>query len=454
MSIQSLNPTTGEVEKTFTALGGTQAAGVLDNMALAWESWRESSMDKRAGILRLVADRLRENASEYAALMAREMGKPVAQGRAEIEKSAGVCEFYAKSAASMLAPQPIESVGRSAKVRFEPLGTVLTVMPWNFPFWQVFRIAAPTLMAGNCVVLKHAPNVPQCALAIEEIFKSAGLPENVFRTLLVEERDVEHILAHSAIVGVSLTGGTEAGRSVASVAGRHLRKSVMELGGSDPFIVLADADIEEAVIRAANSRCRNAGQACIAAKRLIVHEDVYDRFVQGLVDHMSVFEYGDPLDESTQFGPMASMELRERLHDQVTRAVQAGGRVLTGGEIPQGAGAYYPPTVIADVPSDAEVVREEFFGPVALVFKISDADEAVRLANDTPYGLSASVWTADETLGLALCRRIESGSVYLNAIPSSDFRMPFGGIKGSGYGRELAASGLREFVNMKSVVIG
>ena len=354
----------------------------------------------------------------------------------------------------MLAPQPVEGPGRKAFITFQPLGTVLTVMPWNFPLWQVFRIAAPSLMAGNTVVLKHASNVPQCALAIEQIFKDAGFPENAFRTLLIGARQVEAVLDHPSVFAVSLTGSEPAGKKVASAAGARLKKSVMELGGSDPLIVLPDADLDEAVRVATLSRCGNTGQTCIAAKRFIVFDEIYDDFLSRLDTSMAALKVGDPLSEDTDMGPMSSAALRSELQEQVDRCVQAGGTVRLGGTLPEGPGFYYPPTIITDIPKDDAVCQEELFGPVAMVFRVSSVDEAVDLANDTPFGLGGSVWSQDEAAAFAIATRITAGCVFINGLVRSDVRLPFGGVGNSGYGRELGTYGIREFVNVKPICIG
>ena len=437
---------------TFDEWSAEQTGSVLDSVAAAWENWSATSLAERTDLLRRAAKTLRDESGELAGLLAREMGKPLVQARKEIEKSAVVCEYYAENAGSFLAPESVPGVKGKAFVSYEPLGTVLAVMPWNFPFWQVFRIAAPTLAAGNCMILKHASNVPLCAMAIERVLTQAGLPQNVFRTLLIGEEQVESVLAHDSVAGVCLTGSAGAGRSVASLAGKHLKRSVMELGGSDPFVVLADADLDKAAEVAACSRCKNTGQACIAAKRFIVQDEVFDTFVERMREKMSAFKMGDPMDPDTYLGPLASEAQRGKLQDQVERCLKAGGKCVLGGSIPEGQGAYYPPTIITDVPADSEVVSEEFFGPVALVFRFTDVRQALAMANNTPYGLGGSVWTGDQAKGLELAAKIKAGSVFVNALVSSTPLLPFGGIKASGYGRELSAWGIREFVNVKATV--
>ncbi len=452
MPLQSLNPLTGKVTKQFDEFTPEQTAEAVLAAAEGYASWKNTDFAHRAECLLSLAEVLRKRADEFAAIMAEEMGKPVAFGRAEVLKCAGVCEFYAKNGEAMLTSEPVSGCGQEAYVDFAPMGTVLAVMPWNFPFWQVLRVAAPTLMAGNTVVLKHASNVPQCAMAIESAFRESAFPDNVFRTLLIGARQVESVLDADSVIGVSLTGSEGAGSKVAAAAGARLKKCVMELGGSDPFVVLADADIDKAAKVGAMSRCANAGQTCIAAKRFIVVDEVYDEFLAALGREMDALKMGDPMDEDTVVGPMSSTGLRAELHRQVERCTAEGGRIVKGGGLPEGEGAFYPLTIIADAPFDAEVCREEFFGPVALVFRAGDEDRAVAMANDTPFGLGGSVWTGDGEHGLALARRIEAGEVVVNGLVRSDPLMPFGGIRRSGFGRELSSFGIREFVNIKSVI--
>lgn len=454
MTLKSVNPATGEAWKIFDEWTPEQTLEAVDAAAGAYASWKETSFARRAECLISLAGVLRARADEFATIMAGEMGKPLAFGRAEVLKCAAVCEFYAEKGESMLASEPVPGCGERAYVDFAPLGVVLAVMPWNFPFWQVLRVAAPTLMAGDTVVLKHASNVPQCALAIEDAFRQSAFPDDVFRTLLIGARQVESVLDHPSVIGVSLTGSEGAGRKVAAAAGARLKKCVMELGGSDPFVVLEDADVARAAKVGASSRCVNAGQTCIAAKRFIVRAEVYDDFLAALDEEMGKLKMGDPMADGTIIGPMASADLRADLHDQVGRCVAAGGRILRGGELPEGSGAFYPPTIIADAPFAAEVCREELFGPAALVFRAADDEEAIRMANDTPFGLGGSVWTGDRERGLALARRIEAGVAVVNGLVRSDPNMPFGGIKNSGFGRELSSFGIREFVNIKSVIVG
>jgi succinate-semialdehyde dehydrogenase/glutarate-semialdehyde dehydrogenase len=382
------------------------------------------------------------------------MGKPIVEAEGEIEKCAWGCEFYADNAAHFLADEPHRSNATESYVTFEPLGTVLAIMPWNFPFWQAFRFAAPALMAGNTAILKHASNVPQSALAIEEVFHNAGFPKGVFRTLLIDATAAEQLIADPRVAAVSLTGSEAAGSRVAAAAGRVIKKSVLELGGSDPYIVLEDADLDEAARVGVMARNKNAGQSCIAAKRLIVVESVFDAFVERFVAGVQALQIGDPLERTTEIGPLARNDLRDALDRQVRESVAQGARVLVGGQRLDGPGYYYAPTVLVNVNSNMPVYREETFGPVAAIIRVRDEDEALRVANDTSYGLSSAIWTQDVARGKRLARRIEAGGVFINGMSASDLRLPFGGIKRSGYGRELSEFGIREFTNVKTVWIG
>jgi succinate-semialdehyde dehydrogenase/glutarate-semialdehyde dehydrogenase len=385
--------------------------------------------------------------------MALEMGKPIAQGEAEVDKCALTCEYYAEHAEAMLAEQPRQIDAARSYVRFDPLGPVLAVMPWNFPFWQVFRFAAPALMAGNAAVLKHASNVPRCALQIEEVFGDAGFPRGLFATALVGSAAVGGLIADPRIVAVTLTGSEHAGRQVAERAGRELKKTVLELGGSDPFIVLADADVAAAARTAADARLVNSGQSCIAAKRFIVVEPVADAFIARFADELRARRLGDPLARDTQVGPQARVDLRDDLHRQVAESVKRGARLVLGGEVPAGRGAFYPPTLLSAVDKGMPAFDEETFGPVAAVIRAKDEGDAIRLANDSQFGLGAALWTQDRARAERLAARIEAGAVFVNGLVKSDPRLPFGGIKRSGYGRELSEYGIREFVNIKSVWI-
>ena len=401
--------------------------------------------------MRKAATILDAECRELGRLMTLEMGKPVGAAIAEAEKCATACRYYAENAEHFLADQPVEMEGGKSWVAFQPIGVVLAIMPWNFPFWQVFRFAAPSLMAGNVGVLKHASNVPQCALAIEDVFRRAGFGDGIFQTLLVGSDMVEGIVADARIAAVTLTGSEGAGRSVASVAGKHLKKSVVELGGSDPFVVMPSADLEQAVSTAVTARMINNGQSCIAAKRFIIHEKIYDEFLKKFVAGVSAIRIGDPMDEKTQLGPLATGTIRDQLDEQVKTSVAAGARLAIGGKKLEGEGFFYAPTVLTDIPPHAPAAREELFGPVASVFKARDLSDAIRLANGTSFGLGASAWTRDAAERDRFVTEIESGLLIINGMVASDPRLPFGGVKNSGFGRELGEFGIREFVNIKSV---
>jgi succinate-semialdehyde dehydrogenase/glutarate-semialdehyde dehydrogenase len=453
MALESLNPATGEAIATYPAWSDAQVDEAIRSVAARQPAWAAASFETRAAVLTRAAALLRQRAPELARLMALEMGKPIAQGRAEATKCAWVAEYFAEHARRLLADEVIATDAGRSFVRCEPLGVVLAVMPWNFPLWQVFRFAAPALMAGNAALLKHASNVTGCALAIENLLRDAGLPEDLFRALLIPASAVERVIANPLVAAVTLTGSEEAGRSVGGAAGRALKPSVLELGGSDPFVILADADLAEAARVGALARTQNSGQSCIAAKRFIVVEEAFDAFLERFLGEMRAVVVGDPLDESTQVGPLARCDLRDALHDQVQRSIAMGARVALGGVIPAGPGAFYPVTVLSDVVPGMPAFDEEIFGPVAAFIRARDIDDAVRLANASRFGLGASVWTGDPALAEALVGRIEAGSVFVNGLVKSDPRLPFGGIKASGYGRELAAQGIREFVNPKTVWI-
>ena len=452
--IMSVNPATGEILARFDPFTSEEVDRALDDAQDAFIAWRERSITDRAVPMRRLATLLRERADRYGRLITIEMGKPIAEAKAELEKCAVGCEHYAENSARYLADEVVETSARRSIVAFEPLGIVLAVMPWNFPFWQVLRFAAPAFMAGNAAVVKHASNVPQCALAIEEVIRDAGFPEGLLRTLLVAGAAVEPVIADPRIRAVTLTGSSDTGSRIAELAGRALKKSVLELGGSDPYIVLADADLDAAAKVGARARNQNNGQSCIAAKRFIAVEPVARDFERRFTAEVQALRVGDPLDPRTQIGPLARADLRETLERQVRESVRMGARVLTGGERGEGKGWYYQPTVLADVTEDMPVFKEETFGPVAAVLRVRDAEDAVRVANDSAYGLGASLWTRDLRLGEALARRIESGSVFVNGMVASDPRLPFGGVKRSGYGRELSSYGIREFVNIQTIWIG
>lgn len=451
MAIESISPSTGRVVERFTEYAPAEVARIIEQVQEVWPVWRRTSIEQRGERMQALAEELRRDQQYLAGLMAEEMGKPLAEGRAEIEKCAWVCDYYAEHAGAYLAPQTVACDAGQAQVAFRPLGVILAVMPWNFPFWQVFRFAAPVLMAGNVALLKHASNVPRCALAIENLFKNSGFPAQVFRTLLIGSAQVDAVIAHQAVRGVALTGSDLAGRTVAAKAGAMLKKSVLELGGSDPFIVMPDADLAEAAAQGARSRCLNSGQSCIAAKRFIVFEEVYEQFLSLLKQAMAALKVGDPLLETTQVGPLARADLREEIHAQVQASLAAGARLVLGGQPLPRAGYYYPPTILAEVSAGMVAYDQELFGPVASVIRVADEQQALQVANDTPFGLGASIWSADSRRAEALASEIEAGAVFVNGLVKSDPRLPFGGIKESGYGRELAEYGIREFVNIQTV---
>jgi succinate-semialdehyde dehydrogenase/glutarate-semialdehyde dehydrogenase len=454
MQIRSVNPATGQVIRDYESHDPKAARAAVAAANKAFARWSSTDFPGRAECLRALAGLLRERAEEFARLMAQEMGKPVTQGRAEIEKCAWVCEYYAEEGARFLAEEEIATDAGQSFVTFRPLGVVLAIMPWNFPFWQVIRFAAPTLMAGNTAVLKHASNVPGCALALEDLFRQAGFPPDVFRTVLVDSKVAQQLIKHRAIRAVTLTGSSAAGRAVGKQAGANLRKTVLELGGSDPYVVLADADLDQAVETCVQSRLINSGQSCIAAKRFIVVDAVREEFTRRFVARMQRARVGDPLEAGTEVGPQARRDLRDGLQEQVERSVAAGAQVLLGGSPPAGDGAFYPPTVLAEVTKGMAAFDEELFGPVAAIVPARDEKAAIKAANDGPYGLGAAVFTQDEARGRRIAATaLEAGSCFVNGLVKSDPRLPFGGIKSSGYGRELGGWGIREFVNVKTVWI-
>ena len=451
MAIASINPATGERLRSFSALTREEVEVKLARAATAFEEWKNSGFAQRAAVLTRAAEILESEKRRLGALMTREMGKTFASAIAEAEKCALGCRYYAEHGGSQLADEIIATSASRSFLKYQPLGVILAVMPWNFPFWQVFRFAAPALMAGNAALLKHASNVPQCALAIEDILSRAGLPEGVFQTLLVEASGVEAILKDDRVAAATLTGSEPAGRSVAATAGSLIKKTVLELGGSDPFIVMPSADLEQAVTAAVKGRTINNGQSCIASKRFIVADSVYDEFEQKFCAAMQALRVGDPMDESTELGPLATEKLRDDLDAQVKEALKSGARVLTGGNPMDRPGYYFEPTVLAGVPRTSQAFYEELFGPVAMLFRVRGIREAIAVANDSPFGLGASVWTQDAGEQDEFIDGVETGLVFVNALVASDPRLPFGGVKRSGYGRELAAFGIREFVNIKTI---
>ncbi|WP_142857580.1 NAD-dependent succinate-semialdehyde dehydrogenase [Salinigranum halophilum] len=450
--MEVVNPATNERIATYEEDSTAEVEAALTRATDAFEQWRDVSLRERQELLVSAGEVLRDRKREWAELMTREMGKPISQAVAEVEKCAWLCDHYAEYASVYLADDHHPSPpGTTVKTRYDPLGTVLAVMPWNYPFWQVFRFAATSLTAGNVGLLKHASNVPGCAMAIEEIFREAGYPEGVFQSLLVPSDLVDDIVEDDRVRAATLTGSGPAGRAVASTAGATLKKTVLELGGSDPFVVLDDADLDAAAETGAWARNMNGGQSCIAAKRFIVHDAVYDEFLDRLVSEVDSLTVGDPMDEETDVGPQARQNLMAELHEQVEASVAAGATVLTGGEPLDRDGAFYPPTILTDVPADCPAADEELFGPVAAVFRVGDEEAAIEQANDTRFGLGASIWTEDRERGERVAGRVDAGCTYINQYTKSDPRVPFGGVKDSGYGRELSEAGIKEFVNRKTV---
>ena len=452
--LRSIDPATGRELAAFPEL---DQAGIESAIARAWgarHAWRDAGLELRASVMRSVAGVLRADKTRYASLMTSEMGKPIAEAEGEVEKCAWTATWIADNAARLLADEPIESTATQSYVRFQPLGVILAVMPWNFPFWQAFRAGLPALVAGNVMLLKHSSNVPQSALAIEEVFREAGVPEGVFQTLMIGSGAVDAIVADRRVAGVTLTGSEAAGALVAATAGKALKKSVLELGGSDPFIVLEDADVKTAATVACRARNQNNGQSCIAAKRFIVAEAVADEFEERFSSAVAALKVGDPMDRANQVGPLARPDLVGDLERQVKESVRLGARTLTGGKRVQGDGNFFEPTVLAGVRPGMPVYHEETFGPVAAVIRVRDAEEALRVANDSEFGLGSSIWTSDVERGKELATRIEAGMVFVNGMVASDARLPFGGVKKSGYGRELSTYGIREFVNIQTVWVG
>jgi succinate-semialdehyde dehydrogenase/glutarate-semialdehyde dehydrogenase len=454
MAIESINPATEEVLARFDELTPDQVDDALTEARNAFLAWRQCTLAERGRPMREAARYLRANKARFAGLITAEMGKPLPEAEAEIEKCAWNCEFYAGQAASFLADRPVKTNARESFIAFEPLGVILAVMPWNYPFWQVLRFAAPCLMAGNAAVLKHASNVPQCALAVEEIFRESGFPPGLFRTLLIPSSGVKPLIEDPRIAAITLTGSDAVGSTVAAQAGRALKKCVMELGGSDPFIVLEDADLDGAVEFAVRSRYQNGGQSCIAAKRFIVAEEVAGEFERRFADAVGKLKVGNPFEKGVKIGPLARGDLADDLDRQVQESVAAGARIACGGHRVDGMGYFYEPTVLVDVTPDMPAFREETFGPVAAVARVRDADEAIRVANDSLFGLGGNLWTGDVERGKELARRIESGNVFVNSMVASDPRLPFGGVKHSGFGRELSSFGIQEFTNIQTIWVG
>ncbi len=449
--MKAINPATNELIKDYKEHSDEEVAKILVEVDKEFLSWRETTFAHRAELMHAAAEEQRKNKQKYAEVISLEMGKTISESLAEVDKCVWVCDYYADNAEKFLADEMIESDASRSFVSFHPIGTVLAVMPWNFPFWQVMRFAAPALMAGNAGVLKHASNVPGCALAIEEVFVNAGFPKNIFRTLLIGSRQVEKVIRNPLVKAVTLTGSEPAGMQVAATAGSELKKTVLELGGSDPYIVLEDADLPTCVATSAKSRMINQGQSCIAAKRFIVVESLVEEFTKAQVAIMEALKVGDPMDPTTQVGPMAREDLLEELDEQVQRSIKQGAKLLCGGKKADGPGAFYLPTVLGGIKKGMAVYSEETFGPVSAIIPVKDTEEAIAVANDSDFGLGGSVWSKDSAKGEAVARRIETGAMFVNGMSKSDPRLPFGGVKKSGYGRELSHYGIKEFVNIKSI---
>ena len=452
--LQSINPFSDELIKEYPEMSSAEIDEIIKSADIAFTKWKNVGFDERAQLMKNAAAVLNEKKNELAKLMTLEMGKPTLQSYAEVEKCAWVCEYYSENAEQFLSDEIIETDASKSFVSYKPLGVVLAVMPWNFPLWQVFRFAAPGLMAGNAGILKHSSNVSGCALAIEDIFKEAGFPDNLFRSILVKSSKMDKVIEHPLICAVTLTGSVPAGRSVAAKAGAMLKKTVLELGGSDPYLILADADIEHASGTCVTARLINGGQSCIAAKRFIIVESVYDEFAKLFLEKMRQVKIGDPFDEENFLGPQASKSLRDELHQQVIKSVDLGAELLLGGEIPELKGAFYPATILANVKKGMPAYDEELFGPVAALIKVKDEAEAIQVANDSIFGLGAAVFTEDIVKGEKIAKeKVNAGACFVNAFVKSDPRLPFGGVKKSGYGRELSEFGIKEFVNIKTVYV-
>jgi succinate-semialdehyde dehydrogenase/glutarate-semialdehyde dehydrogenase len=453
VKFQSINPANEEILGEFEGMDLKEAVAATERCREAQRDWGKISIASRGPFLKKLAWALREGLEGYAKIMTLEMGKPISQAKAEVEKCAWLCEFYAEHAAEFLAPEEIKTLAKKSYIRFDPLGVILCIMPWNFPFWQVFRFAVPAIVAGNGALLKHASNVPQCSLAIEEIFQKAGFPDALFATLLIDSKTASKLIETDAVAAVSLTGSTQAGAHVAELAGRNLKKCVLELGGSDPFIVLADADITLSCQVALQARTINTGQSCIAAKRFILEKPIAAEFEKKLIEHFKTLRMGDPLDPAVNIGPLAKREIRADLERQVNDAISKGAKVLVGGKSIAGKGYFFEPTLLTNITKNMAVYYEEVFGPVMTLFTVENAEEAMTMANDSEYGLGASLWTKNLALAEKMAGEIESGFVSINGMVKSDPRLPFGGVKKSGFGRELGSYGIKEFVNVKTVVV-
>ena len=452
--LTSINQTNNKIVNTYLEMESEESIKIISLADDACIQWKETTFAHRSVLMKNAAKVLRENSEEYSVLMTLEMGKPIAQSRAEVEKCAWVCDYYAENAEQFLSDEIIKTEATKSFISYQPLGVILAIMPWNFPFWQVFRFAAPNLMAGNAGLLKHASNVSGCALAIEDVFRKAGFPENLFRSLLVTSKNVNEIISNPKVQAITLTGSVPAGKSVASLAGSLIKKTVLELGGSDPYIILEDADLEKAAMSCVTSRLINAGQSCIAAKRFIIVQSVYGEFEKLFLEIMSKKKMGDPFDEKNDLGPQASIQLRDELHEQVLKSIEQGAELILGGSIPEMDGAFYPPTILTNVKPGMVAFDEELFGPVAALIKAKDEDDAINLANKSIFGLGASVFTKDVKRGERIAKeKLNAGCCFVNDFVKSDPRLPFGGIKESGYGRELSPLGIKEFVNIKTVYV-
>jgi len=451
--IESINPATEEIIKNYELMNDEQISQILHHSYRAYENWRNTSLDQRIELFRQLGETLRSKKEEYGRLMTREMGKPISQAIAEVEKCAWTCDVYADNVKEWLKEELVEADGKEHRVIYQPLGVILSVMPWNFPFWQVFRFAIPSLIVGNTAILKHSNAVPGCAVTIEQIFNDAGFPEFVFQTILADHHQVEDLIGSDMIAGVSLTGSTGAGKRIAELAGKHLKKVVLELGGSDPFIVFDDVDLDVVIPKAITGRMQNNAQSCIAAKRFFVHENIIDEFIEQYAEAVNNLKIGDPQDEETDIGPLANHTQLKTVIDQLENAKAKGGKVITGGNVPDQPGYYFHPAIVSNVNSSMKVLTEEVFGPVAPIISFSSEDEVIEKANSSEFGLGGSVWTRDLERGERVARRLAVGTAFVNSIVKSDPRMPFGGIKQSGLGRELSKYGLKEFVNTKGINI-
>ena len=452
--IKTINPATGKIIKTYTIMSDSTINEIINNTHNAFNLWKKSSFLQRSEKLIKLADMLRQNKKKYAMIITEEMGKPITQSLAEIDKCVWVCEYYAKNSKKYLQDRIIKTEKHKTKVCYQPLGIVFAIMPWNFPFWQVFRFLCPNLMAGNAGLLSHAPISTGAALAIEELVFQAGFPKNLFRSLIIDNKGSEKVIANKKVIGVTLTGSEAAGKSVASIAGKHLKKVVLELGGADPYLILEDADLEKAANSCVSSRLNNTGQVCIAAKRIIIVKSIYKEFEKLIFKKIKTYKMGDPKNKNTNFGPIAREDLRSHLHSQISKSIKQGANLITGGKIPNKEGFYYPPTLLTNVKENMVAFKEELFGPVIALIKAKDEEEAISLANNSNYGLGASIFTSDLIRGEQIATElIDSGSVTVNNFVSSDPRVPFGGIKSSGFGRELSEEGIKEFINIKSISI-